>query len=445
MMARKTLTAAAVRNYQPGKARREIPDAGCSGLHLIVQPNGRKSWAMRFRRPDGRPAKLTLGPVDMSGKELEGERVVRQPLTLAAARRLAAEIQRQRGQGKDVAADRKSAIARQSSSSTFGAATREFIENHAKKKNRRWRETARLLGLRPDGELIKDGISDRWSGRPISEITSHEIFDVADEVRRRGVPGLERRSAGLTDPMARRMHACLSRMFSWLIQNRKIERNPCAGLHRPEVSRARERVLSDDELRWFLTASGELGYPVGPLLKVLVLTGQRVGEVAKMMRSELGEDDGGRPIWTLLAARTKNKREHIVPLPPAVHEIVGEVRQVEGGPGYVFTTNGRAASAVGSKVKRHLDARMAELAGRPVAPWRIHDLRRTMASGLQRLGVPLPVTEKVLGHAGGSFAGIVGVYQVHEYSEEKRDALEKWATHVAALQAPNLVSMRRGA
>ena len=111
----KTLTAAAVKNYRPGKARREIPDGGCSGLYLIIQASGHRSWAMRFRRPSGKPAKLTLGPVDLSGKEAESEPVPDSPLTLASARRLAAEIHRQRAMGRDVVADYDASRRRQKS------------------------------------------------------------------------------------------------------------------------------------------------------------------------------------------------------------------------------------------------------------------------------------------------------------------------------------------
>jgi Arm DNA-binding domain len=101
----KTMTAAAVKHYRPGQRRREIPDGGCPGLYLVIQASGYRSWAMRFRRPNGKPAKLTLGLVDLSGQEAESEPVLDSPLTLASARRLAAEIHRQRAMGRDVLAD----------------------------------------------------------------------------------------------------------------------------------------------------------------------------------------------------------------------------------------------------------------------------------------------------------------------------------------------------
>ena len=159
----KRMTTAAVLNYRPAKRRREIPDGGCPGLHLVVQPSGVKSWALRFRRPDGRPAKLTLGRLDGSGKEMEGEPVVGQMLTLPAARRLAAEIMRQRAMGRDVAADVKIAKRRQRlahaelAANSFGAAARDYIEYARRRGQRRWREAAKFIGLDADLEPVAGG------------------------------------------------------------------------------------------------------------------------------------------------------------------------------------------------------------------------------------------------------------------------------------------------
>jgi hypothetical protein len=128
----KTLTAAAVKNYRPGKVRREIPDGGAPGLHLLIQPSGAKTWAVRFRRPDGRPAKLTLGSCDAAvGEEVEAEPVIGGHLTLASARRLAAEVHRQRAMGRDVIADhaaakhRRRAEGQRRAANTFGEAARD--------------------------------------------------------------------------------------------------------------------------------------------------------------------------------------------------------------------------------------------------------------------------------------------------------------------------------
>ena len=433
---RKTLTAAAVIKLLPGKKRLEIPDAGCPGLRLIVQSTGHKSFALRFRRPDGRPGKLTLGPVDLTGTETPDEPVIGGPLTLAAARKLAADFQRQRAFGRDVIADHNTAKRRRRSdlanrvANSFGAAAKAFIEGHAKPKTRSWATSARVLGLSPATlDPVKGGLAERWSAKPVAEITAHDVHELIDEIRAVGVPGLARRRVGVSDSVARVSLARLSKFFSWLMMERRlVEKNPCAGVWRPDSGPARERCLSDDEVRWFWLACGALGEPFGPLLKLLLLTGQRRSEVAGMTFAELSENGES---WSLPASRTKNKRPHTVPLSKAARDAIASVRVV--GQRFVFTTNGETPVSGWSKVKRRVDAKMAELAhaeNASVLPWTIHDLRRTCATGLQKLGIRLEVTEATLNHVSGTRAGIVGVYQRHQYSEEKRAALDQWAAHV---------------
>lgn len=451
----KTLTATAVENHLPGKSRREVPDGGCPGLHLIIQPSGRKSWALRFRRPDGKPGKLTLGPVDLFGGAILGEPTIGAPLTLAAARKLAAELNHQRAMGRDVIVDYKAAKQRQQAelearnTNIFAPAARRFIEQHARAKTRTWALSSRLLGLRPvDLEPIPGGLADRWAMRPLSEITAHDIHALIDEARTRGVPGWGRQRKGKSKSMAWVTLVRVSRFFSWLVEQRVIEKNPCDGVHRPDVSTPRDRVLTDAEIRWFWLACDDLGEPFGPLLKLCLLTGQRRDEVAGMTLAELSSD---RSTWTLSGPRTKNKRPHTIPMPQAAQDLIGSIRVVEGKPGFIFTTTGQSHVSGWSRTKRRLDAKMLELARAEAAdtvipPWTIHDLRRTCAAGLQRLGVPLPVTERVLNHVSGSFAGIVGVYQRHEFADEKRAALQRWAESVLRIvtgQAAQVVTLHR--
>ena len=439
----KTLTAAAVKNYRPGKGRREIPEGGCPGLYLVIQASGHRSWALRFRRPSGRPAKLTLGPVDLSGKEAEGVPVLGQPLTLASARRLAADIGHQRALGRDVVADYDASRRRQRSEhetrakSTFAAAAKDFIEQYASKKTRRWRVTARLLGLRPmpEGlEIIGGGLADRWSDKPVAAIDGHDIFGLVDETRRSGVPGLERRSDGPTEARARVMLACLSKMFSWLVQRRQVEKNPCAGVHRPEVSRARDRVLTDAEIVKFWSAVDAERKEFSGLLKLLLLTGCRLNEVAGMRRAELS-DDGAT--WSIPGERTKNKRPHIVPLAPLAREILATMA---GDGELVFTTTGRSPVSGWSRIKTSLDGAMR------IPPWRLHDLRRTAATGMAEIGIAPHIVEAALNHISGAKAGVAGTYNRAAYAPEKRAALERWASHVQGLvcgQPANIVNMRK--
>jgi integrase len=439
----KTMTAAAVKNYRPGEGRREIPDGGCPGLYLVIQTSGHRSWAMRFRRPSSKPAKLTLGPVDLSGKEAESEPVLNSPLTLAAARRLAADVQRQRAMGRDVVADYGASRRRHKSEheirakSTFAAAAKDFIEQYAREKTRRWRETARLLGLAyplTGGEptMIKGGLCGRWNDKPIAEIDGHDVHSLIDETRRSGAPGLERRSDGPTEARARVMLSCLSKMFAWLVQHRRVSQNPCKDVHRPEASRARDRVLTDAEIVKFWRATDAERKVLSALLKLLLLTGCRLNEVAGMTRAELSNDGAS---WNIPGARTKNKRPHVVPLAPLARKLVGD-----GSEGLVFTTTGRSPVSGWSKIKRRLDEAMK------IPPWRLHDLRRTAATGMAEIGIAPNIVEAALNHVSGAKAGVAGTYNRAAYADQKRAALERWASHVQGLisgRPANVVRVRK--
>jgi integrase len=224
---------------------------------------------------------------------------------------------------------------------------------------------------------------------------------------------------------ANRVLAATRKLFNWLLARDLITASPCAGVKPPTGERSRDRVLDDKELRAVWLAAEEIGWPFGAMVKTLVLTGQRRDEVARMEWSEI---DFGDKLWTLPRERVKNDEKHEVLLSDAAIAVLKSVPRIAGSR-YVFTTNGEAPSSGYSKGKRRLDALLSS----DMPPWRLHDLRRTTASGMARLGINLPVIEKVLNHASGSFAGIVGVYQKHEFSEEKRRALDAWGGFVAGL------------
>ena len=424
----KQLTAAAVQRLRPGKVRREIRDGGCPGLYLVIQSGGHRSWALRFRRPGGKPAKLTLGPADLTGLEAEGEPVLGAPLTLASARKLATDLHRQRALGKDVIAvrhrERLERVAH--SGKTFAAAAADYIEQYAMRRTRGWWDRARLLGLRPTAEgngleLIPKGLADRWRDCPIAEIDGDDIHLIVDEVRERGVPGLERRAEGPSESQARAMFAGLSKMFAWLIEKRRLGVNPCRGVARPAALKARDRVLTDAELVAFWRATDTERVEFGALLKLLLLTGCRLNEVAGMRRAELS-DDGAT--WIIPGERTKNARAHLVPLSPLVRELIAGVG-TDGD--LVFTTNGTTPVSGWWKIKNRLDATMK------IPPWRLHDLRRTAATGMAEIGIAPHIVEAVLNHVSGSRAGVAGTYNRAAYAGEKKAALERWTAHVEGL------------
>jgi|tagenome__1003787_1003787.scaffolds.fasta_scaffold20984319_1 integrase len=435
----KLLTAASVARYQPASRRREIADLGAQGLRLVIQPSGARSWAMRFRRPNGRSAKLTLGPVDISGAEVATEPRIGAPLTLAGARRVSAEVQRLRAVGRDVVADfseekrDRTHRAAQRAAAAFGGAACEFVQEHARPRTRRWKETARLLGVEPTTlEPIPGGLAERWRDKPVEEIDSRQIQFVIDEVRKSGVPGLAGRTRQ-TDARARAMFSCLSVMFSWLAARHRVASNPCQAVVRPSPPASRDRVLTDSELRWFWAACDTLGQPFGPLFKLLLLTGARLDEVTKLSRSELSED---RRVWALSGSRTKNRRPHTVPLAPLALVILDDIKSIQSQAGFMFTTNGLTPVSGYSKAKKRLDRLMSDAAreSRPdgeIPSWRLHDLRRTAATGMAEIGIAPHIVEAVLNHVSGSRAGVAGTYNRAQYASGKRTALNEWAEHVS--------------
>jgi integrase len=453
------LTAIAVAKIKPASdAPKEVSDGGARGLRLIVYPSGERSWIMRFRRPGGKLAKLTLGPVDLSKAEFDGEPEIGTPLTLAAARVLAAKVKQQIARGVDVVANwdaekRRKAEGRQAhSASTFPQAAMDFINEHkvarSGHKPRRWRETAKLLGLTfpeegGEGVVVKKSLCDRWAERAVRDITPDDIYDVIDESRRHGVPGMGRTNKGLSDSRGRRMADALSTMFGWLQKHRRVSTDPTLGAHRPPPPPARDRVLNvktdvenANELRWFWAAAGQLGVPYGVMCKLLLVSGCRLEEIAHMQWRELSDD---RATLRLPGSRTKNGRPYNVPLPQIARDLISSVSPVKGC-SYVFTTNGKTPISGFSKYKARLDTVMLSIARADrdddevtIEPWRVHDLRRTAATGMAGIGIQPHIIESVLNHVSGAKAGVAGTYNREAYEPEKRVALERWAEYVTGV------------
>jgi integrase len=222
---------------------------------------------------------------------------------------------------------------------------------------------------------------------------------------------LDRIEAPMT---ANRVHGIVRKFFNWCIEHDLIANSPVAGVRAPNKEVSRDRVLTDDELRtvWRAVETD----PHAAIVQLLILTGQRRSEVAGMMWSEIDLDAA---LWTLPRERVKNARRHEVPLSKQAVAILRRVPRIDD------------YSVFALKPPHGVLQRTKERVG--VDSWTLHDLRRTAASGMARLGASLAVIEKVLNHVSGSFAGIVGVYQRHEFAEEKRAALQMWADHVERL------------
>jgi integrase len=259
---------------------------------------------------------------------------------------------------------------------------------------------------------------------PLSAIDEDVVFQLIEEVRHKGVPGLERRKAEASESRARSMHSCLSKLFAWLLEKRRVAHNPLDVLKRPSPPRARDRVLSEREIVAFWKAAGQMSKPFEALFKLLLLTGSRLNEVARMEVSELNDD---RSIWGIPGARVKNHLAHVVCLPPSAREIIAGVERLDDCK-YVLSISQRAPIAGFGKAKRKLDGLM-----QGVPPWRLHDLRRTAATHMGELGIPPHIVELCLNHISGAKAGVAGTYNRSVQLEERRAALEKWADHVQNL------------
>jgi integrase len=393
------LTVRTVETLLPSHVRREVPDGLLPGLYLVIQPTGAKSWAARFRI-EGRSQKLTLG---------------RYPrLSLAAAREAARDALRQVAEGRDPrpAPINASAAAAASERLMFADLVDSFLERHVQARNRpsTAKETERLL---------RRNVCPALGDREASTITRRDVISLLDG-----------QVDGGAAVAANRTLAALSKLFNWAVDRGALESSPCTRLPKPGVERSRDRVLSDVELACVLQAAAELGWPFGTFVQLLALTGQRRNEVAGMRWSEI---DTASSTWTIPAARTKNGRVHDVPLAPQVVAILDRVPNIESD--LVLTTNMNSPISGFSKAKLELDRLINAGRAEPIAAWTYHDLRRTMASGMARLGIALPVIEKVLNHVSGSFAGVVGVYQRHDYATEKRAALDAWSAALMGLKS----------
>lgn len=256
---------------------------------------------------------------------------------------------------------------------------------------------------------------------PMPEIGRTHLQPVLD-----AIPGQKR-------GMRRAVFAYASILWGWALRRGYVEANLLMSMEKPPAPAARERVLSDSELAlaWRATETAPMVW--GVFFRLLILTGQRRSEVAGMMWEEL---DRKAAVWVIPPARAKNGKAHLVPLSDAA---LAQLDLAAGGPewpqrGYVLTTTSRSPVSGISKAKAALDAATERLNDGDVIPeWRLHDLRRTVATGLQRLGVRFEVTEAVLNHVSGAKGGVAGVYQRHDWAAEKRAALAAWATHVEGL------------
>lgn len=439
----KALTVLSLEKMKPDPGRRlEIPDALLPGLYHVIQPTGARSWAVRYRAA-GKPRKLTLGAYPA--------------LELGAARDAARLALRDAAKGADPAASKQEArraakAGDRAGRDHFGNVAREFLARHAARKNRSWRETARLIGLVPDKTnpdaadnprafvAAEGGIAEKWASRPVAGIKRSEVVELLDGIFDRA------------PIVANRTFSALSKLFNWARDTAElITVSPCAGLEPPANEISRDRVLTDDEIRWLWKATA--GKTFGPLVRLLLLTGQRRDEVAGMTRAEVSG-----AVWTIPKERAKNNQQHVVPLSEAAQAALASAPRIVGRKGFVFTTTGETHVSGWSRAKTAIDRGMlaaarqealeagADPATATIPRWTFHDLRRTAASGMARLGIAVHVVERLLNHRSGTIRGVAAIYNRHDYLAEREAAAEAWGRYVTDLvegkRAGNVLHLR---
>jgi integrase len=393
-MATGKITKKSIDAVEAGSSSQFLWDTDLKGFGAKITPSGSISYVLQFR---------------MGGRETIARRYTigshGSPWTPTTARSEAERLLLLVGQGIDpVEADKQRR--REAIDLAFDNYARHFTRSC---KGEGWRRLVeRVIRLHLEPVLRK---------KPLPSITRADIVSVLDQMPEEQVAN------------RRNVFAVMRRLFRWAVSRGDLERSPMEGMETPPPVRPRDRWLSDKELRLIWHATPECHPCFGPIVRLLILTGQRREEVCGMHWQEL---DRAERLWTLPGQRTKNSEFNTIPLNQLA---MIELDRLAGGEkwprnGRVFATASGAGFAGYHKGKMKLDSAIEETEGEPLPPWRLHDLRRTLATNFQRLGVRFEVTEAVLNHVSGSRAGVAGVYQRHDWKEEKRHALDDWNKHL---------------
>lgn len=375
----------------PSEGRVEYYDGKLAGFGVRISKGGRKTFFV----------------VGRQGKAFRRVSLGHYPeVTLEKARRKAQDTLRALEDGTNIEVADAPRV--QTSALAFEDAVANFVETYCAHQNRASTagETERVL---------RSVFVARWRGRPLAAISKIDVLAVLDEIMAAGTPSA-----------ARHAFAAVRKFFNWCVERSMVLQSPCLTLKPPAKAQSRDRVLDDRELAAVLTAAEKQGWPFGPIVQLLALTAQRRGEVVGMQWEEI---DLNAKVWKIPGGRTKNHKLHIVPITETVAELLKQLPRIDGS-SFVFPARGytdRPYSGY-SKGKRELDA----LCGQ--SGWMLHDLRRTVATGMAREGVAPHVVERLLNHVSGTFGGVAGIYNRFGYLDEMCAALELWERRLKQLR-----------
>jgi len=432
-VAKANITKRTVDSIQPSDRDQFVWDTDLSGFGLKVTPAGRKVYIYQYRiaapgAADRTPAKrytigkhgaLTPDQARKRAEQLAGMVANGIDPRQSEIDRHAAE-----NEAKQAAAEK----ARLEGDLAFENIAALWLDHYEHEKGRR------PSSIRQAKLVVDKHLKPRLAHKPLPHIGRSDLQPIID-----AIPVVQK-------GMRRAVFAYASVLFGWAARRGDIPANPLADMEKPVAPKPRDRVLSDVEVLAVWNAAASVSEPFDSFFRLLILTGQRRGEVAGMAWAEL---DRATTTWTVPADRAKNGVAHIVPLSaPVVAELHRLSKAAQKGKGIqdenkwpkvglVLTTTGKTPISGITKAKSALDAAVPKSGeSGPLPGWRIHDIRRTVATGFQRLGIRFEVTEAVLNHISGAKGGIAGVYQRHDWKDEKRAALEAWARHLRELASP---------
>jgi integrase len=413
-------TVVQIEKLKPRDERYEIADANLRKNRIVVFPSGAKSWIHRYRF-GGRTRKLTLecGATDLARAR-----------ELGAAAMNAVELGIDPGvakQEKKLAGDPL----------TVDGMIVRYLDRHVYKRNEKVAKRARKQGpLRSAAEIervLHKELAPFRNRRAADGVSSFDAKKLIDDVAERGAV------------MGNRTLAYCKALYNFATAEKIAASNPFEDLKLTEEE-DRDRVLSADELGAVWNAAGTLGEPYTAIIRLLILTGQRLNEIACLRRSEI--DLVEKRQITLPGSRTKNGRSHIVALSEPAIEILEAAKKVESEEELIFTITGRRISGW-SKVRTRLAETVTETLGKEPEHWTLHDLRRTFATiANEDLKIAPHIVDKILNHSNGVVRGVAAVYNRAEWLDERRAALEAWARFVLATVerkgSANVVALRAG-
>jgi integrase len=374
-----------IKYLQPSEKRRLVWAKGLKGFGIRITPKGTKSFVFKYD-VDGRDRWLTFGQYPK--------------LKLAEAFKKYGEALEKVEAGEDPADENVEMNEANRRALTIRQLADQYIEKYAKPRKRSWKEDERIL---------EHDVLGKWGARRASKITRRDVIDLLDEIVARGAP-----------IQANRTLAVIRRMFNFGIDRDVIEVSPCHRVKPPSAESSKDRYLTLDEIRLFWTRldTAPLTKHTKLALKLLLLTLQRSSEVIGINKSEL---DLKARTWIIPAERTKNKRAHLVTLSPLAMEIVLALMKDVGENSFLFPGEGGGDHFTNSALSRAI-ARNLDHFG--IAKFTPHDLRRTGSTQLAAFKVPRFDRDRILNHTDRT---VGAVYDIHEYEDEKRAALNLWS------------------